>query len=84
MSAGTAAQNKYMILNSEGNELKVIEIEMLLHLEYYKVSLTPSFDRNCFMNCFEMKESTSFGLYMRKFLSSEYIAHKGFAKKPPF
>ena len=37
---------------------------MPLHLEYYKVSLTPSFDRNCCI--------FSFNLHMRKFVYLGY------------
>jgi hypothetical protein len=36
---------------------------------------TPSFDRNCCITCFGIKESTSYGVHMRKFFSSEYIVH---------
>ena len=46
-----------------------------LHLEYYKLSLTPSFVNNCFINCSEMKESTSFVIKIRKFVSSVYTVH---------
>ena len=55
MSTGPAAQQKRLILKSDGNRT-------------FKVSFMKSFDRNYCIFCFQKKESTSFVIYMGKFI----------------
>ena len=51
---------------------------MLLHLEYYKVSLIPSFDRNCCIICFE--KNHNFWVLKEAFLMC-CLLYDGYCKK---